>query len=663
MFELSRLVILSVVLCAISGMPSLFLVRRSCWGQRIATGLLVVGCTCGLIGICQVFFVVADFEIARWPTPIPNADFVLAADSISAFFLIPILLVTMLGSIYGLEYWKQSDHPGDSRKLQVFYGLLTSALSVLVLSHNSVTFLVGWEGMAISAFFLVGTQDEKDDVREAAWLYLAASHAATIALFMMFALMYGATGSYDLVPLSNEALGAGNATIIFLLALAGFGLKAGLMPLHFWLPSAHAMAPSHVSAVMSGVLIKAGIYGLVRMTWVLAEPPLWWGELLLGLGAVSAIFGVAFALGQHDIKRLLAYHSIENIGIIVIGLGLAMIGRTMNEPVWILLGLSGCLLHVWNHALFKSLLFLSAGSVIHARHTREIDHLGGLAKSMPWTAGFFLLGAAAICGLPPLNGFVSEFLIYLGLFQTLGLGGGREFPVAAFVVPVLAMMGALALACFVKVFGVVFLGVSRQKLEHTVHEPGWAIRGPMLVLSGFCIAIGLGPTLVVPMLDKAISVWSQHSPQPVTSLGDIAPLGQLRTAAIVLLLSLVVGVFWLNRRIQKHSLGWTETWGCGYTAPTARMQYTASSIAQFLVELMGWPLQLKVERPDLTTFFPSAATFKSHVPEVVLERAVMPIVHSLGRCLFWFRIVQQGSIQLYVLYLFAMLVFLLLFWR
>ncbi len=663
MFEFSRLVILSVVLCAISGMPSLFLVRRSCWGQRIATALLVVGCTCGLIGICQVFFVVADFEIARWPTPIPNADFVLAADSISAFFLIPILLVTMLGSIYGLEYWKQSDHPGDSQKLQVFYGLLTSALTVLVLAHNSVTFLVGWEGMAISAFFLVGTQDEKDDVREAAWLYLAASHAATLALFMMFALMFGATGNYDLVPLSNEVLGAGNATILFLLALAGFGLKAGLMPLHFWLPSAHAMAPSHVSAVMSGVLIKAGIYGLVRMTWVLAEPPLWWGELLLGLGAVSAIFGVAFALGQHDIKRLLAYHSIENIGIIVIGLGLAMIGRTMNEPVWILLGLSGCLLHVWNHALFKSLLFLSAGSVIHARHTREIDHLGGLAKSMPWTAGFFLLGAAAICGLPPLNGFVSEFLIYLGLFQTLGLGGGREFPVAAFVVPVLAMMGALALACFVKVFGVVFLGVSRQKLEHTVHEPGWAIRGPMLVLSGFCIAIGLGPTLVVPMLDKAISVWSQHSPQPVRSLGDIAPLGQLRTAAIVLLLSLVVGVFWLNRRIQKHSLGWTETWGCGYTAPTARMQYTASSIAQFLVELMAWPLQLKVERPHLTTFFPSTATFKSHVPEVVLERAVIPIVHSLGRCLFWFRIVQQGSIQLYVLYIFAMLVFLLLFWR
>jgi hydrogenase-4 component B len=225
------------------------------------------------------------------------------------------------------------------------------------------------------------------------------------------------------------------------------------------------------------------------------------------------------------------------------------------------------------------------------------------------------------------------------------------------------MMGALAVACFVKVFGVVFLGVSREKLEHPIQESGWAMRAPMVVLSACCIAIGLGPTMVAPMLDKSISVWSHHEAQPVNFLEDIAPLGQLRAAAIVLLLALVVGAFWLNRRIQSRSLGWTETWGCGYTAPTARMQYTASSIAQFLVELMAWPLQLKVERPQLTTFFPSTALFKSHVPEVVLERAVMPIVHSLGRCLFWFRIVQQGSIQLYVLYIFAMLVFLLLFWR
>ena len=225
------------------------------------------------------------------------------------------------------------------------------------------------------------------------------------------------------------------------------------------------------------------------------------------------------------------------------------------------------------------------------------------------------------------------------------------------------MMGALAVACFVKVFGVVFLGVSREKLEHPVRESGWLMRGPMLVLSVCCIAIGLGPTLVAPMLDQSISVWTHHEAQPVISLSQVAPLQPLRATAMVLVIALAVGAFMLYRRIQKSPLGWTETWGCGYTAPTSRMQYTASSIAQFLVELLAWPLQLKVDQPRLKEFFPRTAAFESHVPEVVLEHAVVPIVHRLGRWLFWFRIVQQGSIQLYILYIFAMLVFLLLFWR
>lgn len=663
MVEGGQLVQWAVILLAASGFPGLVAGRRAVWGQWLATGMMVAGCVCGLTGVWQIFARSAEIEIFRCPTPIPGADFVLAADAISAFFLAPILLVTMLGSIYGLEYWKQTEHPQDGRKLRLFYGLMAASLAVLVLARNSVTFLVGWEGMAVSAFFVVGTQDEQDDVREAAWLYLAASHAATLSLFAMFALLYGVTGSYELAPFSSDVVGPGLSTVVFLLALGGFGLKAGLMPLHFWLPSAHAMAPSHVSAVMSGVLIKAGIYGLVRITSLLPAPPLWWGELLLLLGAVSAVLGVAFALGQHDLKRLLAYHSIENIGIIVIGLGLALIGRTLGESLWIVLGLSGCLLHVWNHALFKSLLFLSAGSVIHARHTREIDRLGGLAKSMPWTAGSFLLGATAICGLPPLNGFISEFLIYMGLFHTLGLGAGREFPLAAFVVPVMALMGALAVACFVKVFGVVFLGVSREPLSHPVRESGWAMRGPMCVLCACCVAIGLGPTLAAPVLDQSLAVWTHQATQSAGALESVAPLWQIGLTAIALLTALVLGTGLLQWRIRTQPLDWTETWGCGYTAPSPRMQYTASSLAQFLVELLAWPLQSQVHRPTLDGFFPRTAHFESHVPEVVLEGAVMPTARRLGRFLFWFRLVQQGSVQVYLLYIFAILVFFLLFWR
>jgi hydrogenase-4 component B len=327
------------------------------------------------------------------------------------------------------------------------------------------------------------------------------------------------------------------------------------------------------------------------------------------------------------------------------------------------LGLAGSLLHVWNHALFKSLLFLGAGSVIHSQHTREIDHHGGLAKHMPWTAGCFLIGAAAICGLPPLNGFISEFLIYIGLFQTLGLGQDRALPAAAFAVPALALMGALAVACFVKVFGVVFLGVSRQPEAHPAHESGWSMIVPLCALSACCMAIGLAPTAVAPILDRAVVVWTGESALPPLALVQSAPLSQLSLAAATLwvLLALVSGLlYW---RIRTQPLSWTETWGCGYTAPTPRMQYTSSSFAQFLVDLFGWSLQPTFHRPHLDSLFPASAKFASHVPEVVLDRVVLPVAHFLGRVLLWFRLMQQGAVQIYLLYIFAILVLLLFFGR
>lgn len=648
----------ALLLTAVSGLIGLVGGRHSRLGQWLATALLLAGGLCGLVGAIWVLGG-GQSPVLRVPTPVPGADLVLTADPLSAFFLVPIFLVASAGSIYGLEYWDQREHPHDGRKLRAFYGLLTASLAALVLARNGVTFLLGWECMAVSAFFLVGTEDGQADVREAAWLYLAASHAATLLLFAMFGLLYGVTGSYDLVALPPGTISPALASLIFLLALGGFGIKAGLMPLHFWLPSAHAMAPSHVSAIMSGVLIKAGIYGLVRITSILPDPPIWWGALVLVLATISAVLGVAFALGQHDLKRLLAYHSIENIGIIAIGLALALLGRTLGQPVWVVLGLSGCLLHVWNHALFKSLLFLSAGSVIHSQHTREIDRLGGLAKSMPWTAAGFLLGATAICGLPPLNGFVSEFLIYLGLFHTLGLGGERGFPVAAFVVPALGLMGALAVACFVKVFGVVFLGVGRS--PRPARESGVAMTLPMAVLAACCVAIGLGPWLVAAPLNRCLDTWTHQPTSTILALQQAAPLGALGVAALSLAALLAAGAALLRWRIRAGSLGWTETWGCGYTAPTPRMQYTASSLAEFLVSLLAWALRPIVRRPQLLALFPREEEFESHVPEVVLEKAVLPTFHGASRLLFWFRLMQQGNVQVYLLYIFVALVALLLF--
>ena len=656
----ASLLLIGMVLAATSGIPGLFAGRRSLIGQWITTALAVGGSLCGLWATWNAIQA-PPTTILRLPSPIAGAEFVLATDAISSFFLAPIFLISLLGAIYGLNYWKQDEHPDNGRKLRMFYGLMTACLAVVVLAHNSVTFLFGWEGMALSAFFLVATEDEIPEVRAAGWLYLAASHSATLCLFAMFALLYGLTGSFDLVPLTPDSIGPTAANIVFLLALAGFGLKAGMMPLHFWLPSAHAMAPSHVSALMSGVLIKSGIYGLVRITSILPQIPLWWGVLLLALGVVSSVLGVAFALGQHDLKRLLAYHSIENIGIILIGLALALLGRTSGHETWVVFGLSGCLLHVWNHSLFKSLLFFSAGSVIHARHTREIDALGGLARAMPWTAGSFLLGAVAICGLPPLNGFVSEFLIYIGLFHTLSIGGHPGLPAAAFAVPALAMTGALAVACFVKVFGVVFLGVNRSPELPRVHESPWSMIVPSCVLAASCVAIGLAPTLVAPLLDRAVAVWTVQPLAASSALAELAPLAKLSLASIMLWVMLIVGAALLARFLRTLPLARAETWGCGYSAPTARMQYTASSFAQMLVSLFSWALRPTVHRPHVDSLFPTTATYESHVPEVVLEQAVSPLFDFLARIFQWCRLVQQGNVQMYLLYVLGMLVLLLLF--
>ena len=405
-------------------------------------------------------------------------------------------------------------------------------MALLIVARNSLLFLVGWEIMALAAFFLVTTEDHDREVRAAGWVYLACTHTATLCLFALFALLRSAIGSFSLTSIPAEAITGSFETAVFTLAVLGFGMKAGVVPLHLWLPGAHAMAPSHVSALMSGVLIKMGIYGLVRVTSLFPHPPVAWGAVLLALGVVSGVLGVAYAIGQHDLKRLLAYHSVENIGIIVMGIGLALIGRSLNRYDLIVLGLCGALLHVWNHALFKALLFLSAGSVIHATHTREIDHLGGLAKSMPSTAGLFLIGAVAICGLPPLNGFVSEFLLYLGLISTVLETSKPAYGGIAFAVPTLALIGALAVACFVKAFATIFLGTARSTHSDQARESTFAILGPMAVLAACCLTIGLAPQGLPLVLDRGVNAWAPEISGRLPRLAEVAPLSSIGAIAV-----------------------------------------------------------------------------------------------------------------------------------
>jgi hydrogenase-4 component B len=647
MNEPAWMVVGAVALVASSGVPGLFLDRKSRAGERIAAVVMAAGAVPGVAGASIAAF--ADPPPAiDLPWPVPGGAFSVAVDAISAFFLAPIFVVGLLGSIYGLEYWAQSTHPENGRKLRLFYGVLVGALALLVIARNTILFLGAWEVMAVAAFFLITTEDEDPNVRETGLLYLVITHVGTLSLFALFALLHGATGGFDFAVAPGAAPSPVVASAIFVLAIAGFGIKAGLMPLHIWLPSAHANAPSHVSALMSGVLIKMGIYGLVRVTSLSPAPPVWWGTTLLVLGGMSGVLGVAYAIGQHDIKRLLAYHSVENIGIIAMGLGLAVIGRSAHRPELVLLGIAGALFHTWNHGLFKALLFLSAGSLIHATGTRTIDRMGGLSRAMPRTALAFLVGAVAICGLPPLNGFVSEYLLYVGFFHTVARSGDNTWLAGAFGAPALALIGALALACFVKVLGAVFLGTPRSPATRGAHESGHLITGSMGALVAACAALGFAPLAFAPLFDRAAAAWAPEVAPHLMPLAAITSLGWIGASGALLVATIVAVAAILRVRVRAAPARMALTWDCGYAAPSARMQYTASSFADTIVAFFGRALRPAWHAPDPHGLFPAASTFESHVDDAVLDRVLLPATRSTARGFGWFRWMDRGNSQLYV---------------
>lgn len=437
-------------------------------------------------------------------------------------------------------------------------------------------------------------------------------------------------------------------------------MKAGIMPLHIWLPSAHANAPSHVSAAMSGVILKVGVYGVVRMLSFFAGVPLWWGCTVLILGVISGVVGVAFAIGQHDLKRLLAYHSIENIGIIFMGLGVALVGQATGSSAMMLLGMSGALLHVLNHALFKALLFFGAGAVIHATGTREMDLMGGVGRRLSSTALLFGVGAVAICGLPPLNGFVSELLIYLGFFQGIQ-GNGAAAAVVALAAPALAMIGGLAVACFVKVYGIVFLGLPRSAQHEARHEAGWPMLLPMSLLGALCLAIGLAPSLVAGPLGRvSLTVVPQFAGTAGLPLQELVPLTMITLAGVILVALISLVALWYRNRLARATCRESVTWGCGYQRPTVRMQYSASSFAGMLTFLFAFFLKPQSHLPEIDAgIFPRRSRFSSHVPEAVLVLVYIPLLKRLYARFSGMRKLQSGILQQYVLYSLITLIVLL----
>ncbi|MGZ5445458.1 MAG: proton-conducting transporter transmembrane domain-containing protein [Thermoanaerobaculia bacterium] len=628
------LLVLSILVLAISGAPARIVRGRS--AEVASTVLALLGAAGGLFAAFSTlaFGRTAD-AAARWQ--LPNAEVALHLDPLAAAFLLPIFVLGALASVYGLEYWPARHQPSAGR-VRVFTGLLLAGMATVVLAAHAVLFLVAWETMAVAAFFLIATEDKDAEVRGAAWLYLIATHIGTLALFALFVVLRAERGTFVLGPLTAAA-GAVIPSVILLLALAGFGFKAGVVPLHFWLPGAHANAPSHVSALLSGAMLKVGVYGIIRILLFLPDPPMWWGGLLVVLGLTSALVAISLAVAQADMKRALAYSSIENVGIIIVAVGLFVIGRATGFAAIAVLGLAAAIAHVWNHSLFKGLLFLCAGSVLHATGTRRIDRMGGLLQRMPTTGTAFMIGAAAAAALPGANAFVSEAVLYLALLREAARGS-----IVMLAAAVIALVGALAVACFVRLTGIMFLGAARSDDATAAHESPLLMRAPLVLLAAACIALGIFPIAIAGALGTVTGEPDAIAPF-LRALG--APL-QIAAVATAATLAALIAV---TRRSPRR-----VTWDCGYAQPTARMQYTARSLSEwFTSRLLPRFLSPAVRVTAATSLYPATATFAVDVDEPFADRVLQPVAKKWAARAMRLRWLQQGRLPLYLLYIFVAL--------
>lgn len=597
-----------------------------------------------------------------WPWLIPGAVFHLGIDPLSSCFLLLVLLVGCCAGIYGEGYIAASRGRVPAAPARFFFLVLVASMALLVGARNALLFMVAWETMALAAFGLVSCEHVKPEVRKAGLLYLLCTHVGSLCLLALFALLGRNAGSLEFSAFAAApALPAAQRTAVFLLALVGFGMKAGFMPLHIWLQEAHPAAPSHASAAMSGVMIEMGLYGLLRLLALLGPVSMAAAIFLVALGLATAVFGIMFAMVQRDFKRLLAYSSIENIGIILTAAGLGCYGLAGGSPSLALLGFSGAILHTLNHGIFKSLLFLSAGAVYQAVGTRDIEACGGLQKRMPWTCGLTAIGAAAICGLPPLNGFTGEWLIYNWLLRP---DAGHEMRLAALAAAVLAIVGALAVVAFSKFYGLGLLGQPRSEAARDAKDPSWLMLGPMALLAALCIGIGVFPA---PALHAAFAAAGDVArlARPVVSTGldewtHLLGVVGLLGAGLWAMTALI----WTCRGLllRRREVGHGPTWGCGFTAATARMQYTGSSYPVPTARVFTTLLGTKEEVHPPLGYWPVKASFESRTPDPALERWLPVLTARFEDWLSVPRQLQHGRLQLYLLYVSAFLVAALL-WK
>lgn len=641
------------------------------WTQRIVFGVLALS---GLAAVWGGALALLGPEIAhdQLPLGLPWMHWQVRLDALSGFFLavigIGVLAASLFGPGYVLEY-RESSHP--LWLLGLCTGLFVAGMELVLLANDAFFFVVAWELMSVSSYFLVAFQHEHAANRRAAFLYLLMAVIGAIAIILAFGVVAAFSHGFGFEGFRETHLTSFWGGAAFLLALLGFGMKAGLVPGHAWLPEAHPVAPSHISALMSGVMLKVAIYGLVRFTFDLLGDVRWqWGVIVLASGTASAVLGVLYAFQQTHIKRLLAYSSIENMGIIAMGIGLSMIFLGTGHAELGAIGLVAALMHVLNHSLFKNLLFLTAGSILHQTHETDLDHLGGLIRRMPITAILVLLGCIAISALPPLNGFVSEWLTFQAALRASALESGvlrSMIPVAA---AALAFTGAIAAATFVKFFGIAFLGLPRRHHAAHAHEVTQAgmLAGPAL-LALLCLVLGVMPTLVIHFLDPVTRLLLGATFPGAAAEGWLwltpgAPAEASYSAPFV---ALALALAWLvvrgyTRGVSPSGQRRGPAWDCGFGGLNARMQYTSAAFSQPIRRMFApvWELRERFQgKRDAGILEIQPMAYHLEVADRSWRVLYAPLAHLVEQAARQVARIQTGSIRTYITYSFLTLLLLL----
>jgi hydrogenase-4 component B len=668
--------LLAYALGAAGGLTGHFAKRTATWIPGALCLLSLAGAV--LEFLASVGTLLAGTDIS-WSlsSGIPYLSYGFRLDPLAAYFNLALSLLAASVSVYSLGYLAHSAARRSPALFCVFLNLLLFALTVVFAASNILFFLIVWEGMAVATYFLVVFDHESEESREGGLLYILMMRGGTGMLLIGFLLLASAAGSMEFSALhgAGEHLAPFTGAAVFLLLFFGFGVKAGIIPVHIWLPAAHPVAPSNVSALMSGIVIKTGIYGMARVFFdFYGVLPVWAGMLVLVVGVVCGLLGVLYALMEHDLKRLLAYHSIENIGIILMGFGSALLFRSFGHPQLAALALVAGLFHTLNHGVFKCLLFLGAGSVLHATHTRNMEEMGGLIRPMPATAAYFLVGAIAISGLPPLNGFVSEWLTYQALLA--GFGATPTLTRVAFPIAgaLLALTAALAAACFVKAFGITFLALPRSEAAENAREVPATMRSGMAILALACVLLGLGATWFLPVFDPITSraFGITVSDRLVAGSGGLlltpgtvqgGSVSTLLIAFLLVVLGAVPLLLWvLWGRKSARTTG--PTWDCGQPGLTAANEYTATAFSKPLRMIFAALFRPRREIQaefDVSPYYPKSIRFASEIPAAFETHFYAPLRDGVLAAASWMRRLQAGSVNAYLAYIFVTLILLLLF--